>query len=211
MSLSVFNHYFHIECTPPSCPQLGHHAHTFAWMCSPSCACTYTWSWQSARHYWSAVRWGHGRMTAVTESPLPPTQQGIKDKQTCGYRKRRWNDVCVTVGVVRCPHSFPRGERTELQFFFFFSSHALLVHQCSTGKPFRSFRIQNKFYCSFIATTIPNKTWGCIAVPLLHVLAHVHTLKFPLFTRCGQSLADWAAQHICYAVTKWQMVFTPVK
>lgn len=48
------------------------------WMCAPSFTCTDTWSWQSAHHYWSAVHWGHGRMTAVTESPLPQHSRELK-------------------------------------------------------------------------------------------------------------------------------------
>lgn len=68
-------------------------------------ACTHTWSWRSLCRYWSAVRWGHSRMTAVRESPLPPhTQQRIKDKQICSHRKTKFNCVLVCMCALDgCP------------------------------------------------------------------------------------------------------------
>lgn len=59
------------------------HLHTCRW--------AHIRSWQ----FWSAVRWGHDRMTAVTETPLPPSQQGIKDKQTSKEELKLCVRVCV--------------------------------------------------------------------------------------------------------------------
>lgn len=111
-SLSVFNHYFHIKCTPcarssspPCSPSHAHttssvqvcmnthtlshrHTHTYAQ------TCTDTWSWQSSCHYWSRVRWGHGRMTAVTESPLPPRSRELKTNKPAA-RGKGGEIVCV--------------------------------------------------------------------------------------------------------------------
>lgn len=150
------------------------------------------WSWQSARHYWSGDRWGHGRMTAVTESPLPPTQQGIKDKQTCGHRKRRWNDVCVTVGVVGRLHSFT----------------LLLGRQSCFKFPVLPFLLVNSpsdlglLVCTFTARTLL-LYWirlYCIGVSLLHAWAHAHAFNYPIICEMWTILGGryWSAA--CYTV-----------
>lgn len=97
-SPSVFNHYFHIKCTlPPLSFSSLSHAHTFTHMdmrthliltiIVPLLICRPLRSQQN---------------DSCHRVPITPTQQGIKDKQTCGHRKRRKWCVCVCVHFV-CP------------------------------------------------------------------------------------------------------------
>lgn len=100
------------------------------WMCAPSFTCTDTWSWQSAHHYWSAVRGGHGRMTAVTESPLPQHSGELKTNKPADIG-REGEMMFVLL------RELPGVLILRLQWrwgFFVISCHTLLVHRCCTGK-----------------------------------------------------------------------------
>lgn len=87
---------------PPPSPPLSLLC-TIAWMHTPSQTDmhTHTWSWQSSCHYWSVVRWGHGKMTAVTESLLHPHSRELKTNKPAAIG-RESEIMCVGV----CPLCF---------------------------------------------------------------------------------------------------------
>lgn len=76
--------------------------------------------------------------------PITPTQQGIKDKQTCSHRKRRWNDVCYC-GSCGVSSFFYSEWEDRAVLFFKMSCHAPPVQRCCTGKQPQWFRSQNQF------------------------------------------------------------------